>query len=143
MRSLIKLRRILETREGNPILMERDPSDGTKVSWDKSPQLLKNRFPIQLVEDSDGDMWITLLSNIDFDNAEFKNIIRFRLSGVKFNFVDDLINATKPCRFMEGDLIINPSIKEYKYIQETFKEHGYIFNKKTSKFQKMRLYIRC
>jgi hypothetical protein len=137
MRSLIKLRRILKTREGNPILMERDPSDGTKVSWDKSPQLLKNRCPIQLVEDSDGDMWITLLSYIDFDNAEFKNIIRFRLSGVKFNFVDDLINAEKSCRFMEGDLIINPSIEEYKYIQETFKEQGYIFNKKTNEFQKI------
>jgi hypothetical protein len=117
--------------------MERDPSDGTKVSWDKSPQLLKNRFPIQLVEDSDGDIWITLLSYIDFDNAEFKNIIRFRLSGVKFNFVDDLINTEKSCRFMEGDLIINPSIKEYKYIQETFKEHGYMFNKKTNEFQKI------
>lgn len=138
MRNFIKLRRILKTREGNPILMERDPSDGTKVSWDKSPQLLKNRFPIQLVEDSDGDMWITLLSYIDFDNAEFKNIIRFILhDGYEFDFTKDLINATKSCRFMVGDLIRNPSIKEYKYIQRTLKNHGYIFNKKTNEFQKI------
>ena len=137
MRDFIKLHRILETREGNPIIIERDPLSVTKVLWDKSPQLLKNRFPIQLVEDSDGDMWITLLSYIDFDNAEFKNIIRFALIDVKFNFVDDLINAEKSCRFMVGDLIRNPSIKEYKYIQRMLKNHGYIFNKKTNEFQKI------
>ena len=138
MRNLINLGRVLVSREGNPILMERDPSDGTKVWWDKSPQLLENRFPIQLVEDSDGDMWITLLSNIDFDNAEFKNIIRFKFQdGLKFDFTKDLINATQSCRFMVGDLIRNPSIKEYKYIQKTLKEHGYIFNKKTNEFQKI------
>lgn len=136
MRDFIKLHRILKTREGNPILMERDPSDGTKVLWDKSPQLLKNRFPIQLVEDSDGDMWITLLSNIDFDNAKFKNIIRFRFNEHRFDFINRLINATESCRFMEGDLIRNPSIKEYKYIERTLKNYGYIFNKKTNKFQK-------
>ncbi len=138
MRNLINLGRILVSREGNPILIEKDATDGTKVWWDKSPQLLKNRFPIQLVEDSDGDMWITLLSNIDFDNAEFKNIIRFILrDGYEFDFTKDLINATKPCRFMVGDLIRNPSIKEYKYIQKTLKNHGYIFNKKTNEFQKI------
>lgn len=137
MRDFLKLRRILKTREGNPILMERDPSDGTKVWWDKSPQLLKNRFPIQLVEDSDGDMWITLLSYIDFDNAEFKNIIRFAIGTSYFDFVYPLMLGTQSCRFMVGDLIRNPSIKEYKCIQKMLKNHGYIFNKKTNEFQKI------
>lgn len=138
MRNLINLGRVLVSREGNPILMERDPSDGTKVWWDKSPQLLKNRFPIQLVEDSDGDMWITLLSYIDFDNAEFKNIIRFMLhDGLEFDFVYPLMLGKQSCRFMVGDLIRNPSIKEYKYIQRMLKNRGYIFNKKTNEFQKI------
>lgn len=138
MRNLINLGRVLVSREGNPILMERDPSDGTKVWWDKSPQLLENRFPIQLVEDSDGDMWIALLSNIDFDNAEFKNIIRFTFKdGLEFDFVYPLMLGKQSCRFMVGDLIRNPSIKEYKYIQRMLKNHGYIFNKKTNEFQKI------
>lgn len=137
MRNLINLGRILVSREGNPILIEKDATDGTKVWWDKSPQLLENRFPIQLVEDADGDMFITLLSNIDFDNAEFKNIIRFSLNGYIFDFPKDLINGKQSCRFMVGDLIRNPSIEEYKYIQRMFKNHGYIFNKKTNEFQKI------
>lgn len=115
-----------------------------ELVWDKSPKTWENRFPIQLIDEhlSTGQYeatWIALLSKIDFEKGIFSNIVRFKFKyGEPYRFLGELMRGQYKCDFMPGDVIRNPSIEEYKYIQKIIKEHGYIFNKRTSKFKKIK-----
>ena len=115
-----------------------------ELVWDKSPKTWENRFPIQLIDEhlSTGQYeatWIALLSKTDFKIGRFENIVRYKFrDGEPYKFLGDLMTGQYKCDFMLGDVIRNPSIEEYKYIQKIIKEHGYIFNKRTSKFKKIK-----
>lgn len=129
---------VTDNLKAKPIHVSFNPTDILKTVWDKSPEIMKDRCPIQLVEDIYGDIWIALLRETDFQEGKFKNIIRFAYSRDKKvivrDFVIDLMTGQQKCKFMIGDIIRNPSIEEYKVIETQFRRHGFVFNKKKNKF---------
>jgi hypothetical protein len=132
---------VTDNLKAKPIYVTHNPTDILEVVWDKNPEIIKDRCPIQLVEDRYGDIWIALLRETDLQEGKFKNIIRFAcFVGKKVivrDFVKDLMTRQQKCNFMIGDIIRNPSIKEYKVIETLFRRHGFVFNKKKNKFQKI------
>ena len=132
---------VTDNLKAKAIYVKHNPTDMLKTVWDKSLEIMKDRCPIQLVEDCYGDIWIVLLKQIDFDIGHFKNIIRFAYFRDKKvilrDFVPGLMTGQQKCNFMIGDIIRNPSIEEYKVIETQFKRHGFFFNKKKNKFQKI------
>ena len=129
---------VTDNLKAKPIYVHSSPFRPLDLEWDKSPEILKDRCPIQLVEDRDGDIWIALLRETNFQEGKFKNIIRFAYFKDKKvlarDFAKDLMTGQQKCNFMEGDIIRNPSIEEYKVIETQIKKQGYFFNKKKNKF---------
>ena len=129
---------VTDNLKAKPIYVHSSPFHLLDLEWDKSPEIMKDRCPIQLVEDHDGVMWIALLREINFQEGKFKNIIGFAYFGDKKvlarDFVIDLMTGQQKCDFMIGDIIRNPSIEEYKVIETQIKKQGYFFNKKKNKF---------
>ena len=129
---------VTDNLKAKPIYVHSSPFHPLALEWDKSPEIMKDRCPIQLVEDTYGDLWIALLRETDFQEGKFKNIIKFAyFRGKKVlarDFVKDLMTGQQKCNFMIGDIIRNPSIEEYKVIETQIKKQGYFFNKKKNKF---------
>lgn len=129
---------VTDNLKAKPIYVHSSPFHPLDLEWDKSPEILKDRCPIQLVEDRDGGIWIVLLRETDFQEGKFKNIIRFAYFRDKKvlarDFAKDLMTKQQKCNFMIGDIIRNPSIEEYKVIETQFRRHGFVFNKKKNKF---------
>jgi hypothetical protein len=129
---------VTDNLKAKPIYVHSSPFHPLDLEWDKSPEILKDRCPIQVIEDTYGELWIALLRDTDFQEGKFKNIIRFAYFRDKKvlarDFVKDLITGQQNCNFMIGDIIRNPSIEEYKVIETQIKKQGYFFNKKKNKF---------
>lgn len=129
---------VTDNLKAKPIYVHSSPFHPHKLEWDKSLEIMKDRCPIQLVEDTYGDIWIALLRETDLQEGKFKNIIRFAYFRDKKiivrDFVQDLMTRQEECKFMIGDIIRNPSIEEYKAIETQFRRHGFVFNKKKNKF---------
>ena len=130
---------VTDNLKAKPIYVYSSPFHPLDLEWDKSPEIMKDRCPIQLVEDRYGDIWIALLRETDLQEGNFKNIIKFahfidKKILVRRDFVQDLMTGQQKCTFMIGDIIRNPSIEEYKVIETQFRKHGFVFNKKKNKF---------
>ena len=129
---------VTDNLKAKPIYVHSSTFHPLDPEWDKSLEIMKDRCPIQLVEDTYGDLWIALLRETDFQEGKFKNIIRFAYFRDKKiivrDFVIDLMIGQQKCKFMIGDIIRNPSIEEYKVIETQFRRHGFVFNKKKNKF---------
>jgi hypothetical protein len=116
-----------------------------QIVWDRDKEKLP-RFPIQMVEDSFGSKWITLLDDIDFDGKRYYNINLFFSNDSRNPFctkeqeaqlVLRLMNGHNHANFSEGDIIRNPTIEECIDIMNTLRGFGYRYNRKRHKFEKV------
>ena len=100
--------------------------------WDRT--LEQNRCPIQIIEEGN-TKWISLLNNIDFKYAAYKNVILFQIGECLVindndEWIHKLMEGKQYANFADGDIIRNPTMEEYIIIARKLKEHGIIFNKK-------------
>ena len=98
--------------------------------WDRT--LEQNRFPIQIIEDTEQIKWITLLGNIDFNGATYRNVALYQIgnNSVQERWFKKLMESNSYSHFADGDIIRNPTFEEYINITRTLKEHGIVINKK-------------
>lgn len=116
-----------------------------QIIWDRDKENLP-RCPIQIVVDSFGTKWITLLDDIDFDGKRYYNINLFFSDDSRNPFctkeqeaqmVMRLMNGNNHANFTDEDMIRNPTIEEYIVITNTLRKFGYRYNRKRHKFEKV------
>lgn len=98
--------------------------------WNRA--LEQNRCPIQIIQEGK-TKWISLLDNIDFKCAAYRNVILFQIGNslvINDEWIHKLMEGKQYANFADGDIIRNPTMEEYIIIARKFKEHGIIFNKK-------------